>query len=98
MLTLAIVSGNLQTVVFIEIVMNLFETMDILLGLPEEFRMSKRRTQQRGLLNAPEFLDLTISILQKADKMRPEHAQGGVKALRKQIQKIRRLLRERFHP
>lgn len=94
-------SGNLQTVIFIEIVTNLFETMDVLLGLPEEFRMTRGRRGRQGLLDAPDFADLATSILRRAEKtMTTENGKAGTgtRAFRKQVAKLRRLLRERFAP
>ncbi|KAM7215484.1 hypothetical protein V8F06_009150 [Rhypophila decipiens] len=41
-------SGNLQTLILIQIVTNLFENIDDLLALPKEFRMSKRRRTRQG--------------------------------------------------
>lgn len=75
--------------------------MDVLLGLPEEFRMTRGRRGRQGLLDAPDFADLATSILRRAEKtMTTENGKAGTgtRAFRKQVAKLRRLLRERFAP
>ncbi|KAF1993195.1 hypothetical protein P154DRAFT_583058 [Amniculicola lignicola CBS 123094] len=91
-------SGSLQALILIETVTNLFEKIDVLLGLPEEFKMNKYRAQQQGLLNVPHFSDVAWSILRRVDKEGGDDGKGGIKSLRKHMVKVKRLLRERFAP
>ncbi|KAM7196180.1 hypothetical protein V8F33_006292 [Rhypophila sp. PSN 637] len=63
-------SGNLQTLILIQIVTNLFEKIDDLLAMPKEFRMSGRRRQGALLIKSgilaqapPGFLELARGIL-----------------------------------
>ncbi len=72
--------------------------MDDLLGLPRELRISRRRAQKKGLLSTPDFSDCARSILKKEDGGRPEHGNGGIKALRKQVAEVNYLLRESIAP
>ncbi|KAF2795004.1 hypothetical protein K505DRAFT_374215 [Melanomma pulvis-pyrius CBS 109.77] len=91
-------SGSLQALILIETVTNLFEKIDALLGLPKEFKISKHRAQQQGLLNVPHFSDVAWSILRRVDKEGVDDDKGGMKSLRKHMVKVKRLLRERFAP
>ncbi|KAK3318697.1 hypothetical protein B0H66DRAFT_640050 [Apodospora peruviana] len=66
-------SGNLQTLILIQIVTNLFEKMDDLLALPREFRMSSRRRRRpqgvrQGLLDqAPGFSGIARRLLEREE-------------------------------
>ncbi|KAK0609997.1 hypothetical protein B0T17DRAFT_124603 [Bombardia bombarda] len=98
-------SGNLQTMILIQIVINLFEKTDDLLDLPEKFRMSRRRRgAKQGLLSqAPGFSELARSLLEReentnADKERTEDGKGGIRALRKHIAEMKQLMRENIAP
>ncbi|KAI1209520.1 uncharacterized protein F4807DRAFT_467707 [Annulohypoxylon truncatum] len=95
---LPIESGNLQTLVLIQTVTSLLERIGVLLGLPQEFRISRRRGEERGLLSAPGFLSLTKLALEKEDAGTGLNGKGGMKALRKNIAKAKQLLRERIDP
>lgn len=89
-------SGNLQTLVFIQIVTSLFESIETLLGLPREFRINRRQKEVRGLLSVPGCLDVTKLILEREDAGIGENGKGGIKALRKLITRAKQLLRERI--
>ncbi|ROW04823.1 hypothetical protein VMCG_04866 [Cytospora schulzeri] len=91
-------SGNLQTIILIQIVTSLFERMETLLGLPREFRMKSRKGEPQGLLSDHEFMELARCILRKEYHGRPELGRGGTRALRKNITRVKQLLRESIAP
>lgn len=95
-------SGNLQTIMFIQMVTNTFERMEILLGLPAEFHIGRTRYNEGGtggFLNDGGFLEVARIMLRKEHALgRPEEGQGGMKYLRKSIKKAKRLLRSRIAP
>ncbi|ROW15155.1 hypothetical protein VPNG_03108 [Cytospora leucostoma] len=91
-------SGNLQTIILIQIITSLFERMETLLGLPREFRMSARRGEPQGLLSQQEFMELARTIIKRDDRGSPEHGRGGIKALRRNISEVKQLLKESIAP
>jgi hypothetical protein len=90
-------SGTLPLIIFTDVVTNFFETTEILLGLPEEFWMKRQSRERHGLLDTPELLDVTRCILSKASNSTHDGGMGA-RGLRKQIVKLRKLLRDRFAP
>lgn len=91
-------SGNLQTIILIQVVTSLFERMESLLGLPREFRIGARKEEPRGLFVQPGFMDIAGPIMRKEDDGQLHHGQGGVKSLRKCIKKSKQLLRDSIAP
>ena len=88
---------------FIQMVTNTFERMEILLGLPAEFHIGMTRYSEGGtgggFLNDGGFLEVARIMLRKEHALgRPEEGQGGIKYLRKSIKKAKRLLRGRIAP
>ncbi|KAI8963077.1 hypothetical protein F5Y11DRAFT_170195 [Daldinia sp. FL1419] len=92
-------SGNLQATLFIQVVINLFEKMENLLGIPQEFRLEMRAINQDGLLSEPEFFRVLRAVLIKEELVyKPDVGKGGVSALRKHIEQTRQLLRDSIEP
>ncbi|KAI0131222.1 hypothetical protein F4814DRAFT_445363 [Daldinia grandis] len=92
-------SGNLQATMFIQVVINLFDKMEKLLGIPQEFRIGKYGTNHDGLLCEPEFFRFLKAALSKEELIcKPDHGKGGVNALRKYIEQARQLLRDSIEP
>jgi hypothetical protein len=91
-------SGNLQTLILIEIVTSHLEKMEALLGLPIELRISRRRGERDGLFGAYGFLDLATAILGRGDDETLGRGKGGIKALRRNIARAKSLLKERIAP
>lgn len=83
---------------FIEIVTNLFESMDVLLGLPDDIRMSKRHGSQHGLLSVPGMIEITRLVLNQAHTPRGDIQNNWVRVLRRDLAALRRLLRDSFSP
>ncbi|KAI0547649.1 hypothetical protein F4679DRAFT_553581 [Xylaria curta] len=88
-------SGNLQTLILIQIVTSYFEKIEVLLGLPIELRISRRREERGGLFGAHGFLDLATAILGREED---ERGKGGIKTLRRNIARAKSLLKERIAP
>jgi hypothetical protein len=83
----------------IHMVTNTFERMESLLGLPREFRIGTRDDGGNGgLLRGDGLVEMARSMLQKEDVERPEEGKGGIKSLRRDIKKAKRLLRDRIAP
>ncbi|KAI1655840.1 hypothetical protein F4813DRAFT_366507 [Daldinia decipiens] len=92
-------SGNLQATMFIQVVINLFEKMENLLGIPQEFRLNRHGTNHGGLLSEPEFFRILKAVLYKEELVyKPDLGKGGVNALRKYIEQTRQLLRDSIEP
>lgn len=97
-LIICLESGNLQTLILIQVVTSLFERMEVLLGFPREFRMSTRKEEPHGLFAQLGFMDIAGPIMRKEDEGDVHCGQGGVKCLRKYIKKTKKLLRDRIAP
>jgi hypothetical protein len=82
----------------IHIVTNMFERMEIVLGLPREFRIGTREDLQDGLLRSEGFIEIAKSLLRKEDEGRPEVGKGGIKSLKKNLKRAKRLLRDHIDP
>ena len=95
---LASESGNLQATVFIQVVTNMLERVESLLGLPAEFRINNREDDSEGLLKDQDFVEIAAVMLSKEDTRRLENEKGGVKALRSYIRKAKQMLREDIAP
>ncbi|KAI0450749.1 hypothetical protein F5B21DRAFT_416597 [Xylaria acuta] len=91
-------SGNLQTLILIQIVTSDFEKIEVLLGLPVELRICRRRRERDGLFGAYGFLDLATAILGREDDETPGRGKGGIKTLRRSIARAKSLLKERIAP
>lgn len=88
----------MQTLVLIQIVTSLFERIELLLGLPKDFRISRRRADQNGLLSTPSHIHVVRFVLGKENDGTQPNGKGGIKALRKHIARAKQLLRERIPP
>ncbi|KAI0434877.1 hypothetical protein F5Y09DRAFT_190994 [Xylaria sp. FL1042] len=91
-------SGNLQTLILIQIVTSYFEKIEVLLGLPIELRINRRRGERDGLFGAYGFLDLATAILGREDDETLGRGKGGIKTLRRNIARAKSLLKERIAP
>ncbi|KAI1388370.1 uncharacterized protein F4822DRAFT_244055 [Hypoxylon trugodes] len=92
-------SGNLQSMMFIQIVVNLFERMESLLGIPRQFRIGTRGKDNGGLLTGDDFCGVVRMMIDKEELVcQPELGKGGVKVLRKYIENSKRLLLESIAP
>ncbi|KAI2783063.1 hypothetical protein F4815DRAFT_491698 [Daldinia loculata] len=97
--TFPLQSGNLQATMFIQVVINLFEKMENLLGIPQEFRIGRRGNNHGGLLCEPEFFRILKAVLSKEELIcKPDLGKGGVNALRKYIEQTRQILRDSIEP
>lgn len=97
-LTFGSESGNLQTVILIQVVTNLFEHVENLLGLPGEFRISSRKEEPRGLFGQPGFMDIARPIMRKEEDGDPHYGQGGISCLRKYIKKDKTATEGHYRP
>ncbi|KAI1422847.1 hypothetical protein F5Y12DRAFT_799098 [Xylaria sp. FL1777] len=91
-------SGNLQILILIQIITSDFEKIEVLLGLPVEFRISRRRGERDGLFGAYGFLDLATAILRREEDGTSGRGKGGIKTLRRNIARAKSLLKERIAP
>ncbi|EPE30391.1 Zn2/Cys6 DNA-binding protein [Glarea lozoyensis ATCC 20868] len=91
-------SGNLQASMIIQLVTNMFERIEILLGLPSEFRLGTREDDPRGLLRDEVFFKFAISVIQKENDLSPEQERGGILSLRRDIEQSKHLLCSRIAP
>ncbi|KAI1800176.1 hypothetical protein F4811DRAFT_567311 [Daldinia bambusicola] len=94
-------SGNLQATLFIQVIISLFENVENLLGIPQEFQLDNtRRTMSHGgLLSELEFATILRAILAKEELIcKPDRGKGGVNALRRYINETRQLLRDSIEP
>lgn len=91
-------SGNLQTIILIQIVTSLFERLETLLGLPREFRIGGREPECPGLFGQQGFMEAARPIMRNEEIGAMEHGKGGVKALRIHIRKTKLLLKESIAP
>jgi hypothetical protein len=82
----------------IQLVTNMFERIETLLGLPQEFRIGKRKDNHDGLLRDGGILEFARSILRTEEVGRPEGGRGGMRSLRKNMKKSNQLLRSRIAP
>jgi hypothetical protein len=82
----------------IQIVTNMFERIETLLGLPREFRIGTREDSCDGLLRSEGFLEFALAIIRREDVGRPEEGKGGMRSLRKDMKKARQLLRSCIAP
>lgn len=92
-------SGNLQATMFIQVVNNLFERMESLLGIPRQFQIGIRGTDTAGLLSEEELTGIFKMMALKEEVVRqPDRGKGGISALRQYIDRTKRLLRENIAP
>ncbi|KAI1411742.1 hypothetical protein F5Y13DRAFT_200729 [Hypoxylon sp. FL1857] len=91
----ALESGNVQATLFIEIVNNLFQRMEDLLGIPSELRIGPRGTDNGGLLSEEGFAETLRMMVSREELLYlPEYGKGGARALRKYIKKTKQLWEE----
>ncbi|KAI2473348.1 hypothetical protein F4781DRAFT_188887 [Annulohypoxylon bovei var. microspora] len=92
-------SGSLQAMMFIEVVNNLFERMEGLLGVPRQFRVGLRGAENDGLLSDEE-IDKTLKMMMSKEELvyQPQYGKGGAKALRMYLDMTKQLLREKITP
>ncbi|KAI0378370.1 hypothetical protein F5Y04DRAFT_148796 [Hypomontagnella monticulosa] len=92
-------SGNLQATMFIQVVNNLFERMEGLLGVPRQFRIGIRGTETPGLLSEDELAGIFKTMALKEESVhQPARGKGGISALRQYIDGTKRLLWESIAP
>jgi hypothetical protein len=96
-------SGNLQTTLFIQTVIGLFERMEKLLGLPVDFRISPYGCEHRGLLSQGYFPSILTAVLRQEEEgigqlAHAKRGLGGMKALRESMEKAKQLLRNNIAP
>lgn len=91
-------SGNLQTIILIQIVTSLFERLETLLGLPREFRIGGREPECPGLFGQQGFMETARPIMRNEEIGAMDHGKGGVEALRRHIRKTKQLLKESIAP
>jgi hypothetical protein len=81
------------------VVTSLLERIEILLGLPREFRLGTRRREDTlGLFRADGFMDIASPIMRKEEEGDPYVGKGGIKCLRETIKKTKHLLRDGIAP
>ncbi|KAK4450285.1 hypothetical protein QBC34DRAFT_78098 [Podospora aff. communis PSN243] len=90
--------GNLQSTVILNLVANMFERIELLLGLPLHLRIGSRGDSQDGLFVRQGFLGLAESVIQREDVGRAVDGKGGVVSLRRDMGTTKRLLREKISP
>jgi hypothetical protein len=82
----------------IQLVTNMFERIEILLGLPSEFRLGTREDDPHGLLRDEFFFKFAMSVIQRENDLSPERDRGGVLSLRRDIEQSKYLLCNRIAP
>ena len=82
----------------IQLVTSMFEKIETVIGLPREFRIGTRENGQDGLLRDKSLLGFAKSMIQKEDSGNAEEGKGGIKSLRKNMKRAKRLLRDRIAP
>jgi hypothetical protein len=82
----------------IQLVTNMFERIENLLGLPSDLRIGTREDNHEGLLRTENFLDLAVSIIRKDEHGSPKQRRGGMQSLRQDIEKAKMLLCTRIAP
>ncbi|KAK3370717.1 hypothetical protein B0T24DRAFT_626824 [Lasiosphaeria ovina] len=93
-------SGNLQSTMVIHLVTNMLERIEMLLGLPRELRIGTRMDGIDGGLfrTSDRFLELAEAVIRKEDVGRAENGKGGIRSLRRDMKKAKRLLRGAIAP
>ncbi|KAI1449466.1 hypothetical protein F5Y02DRAFT_211617 [Annulohypoxylon stygium] len=92
-------SGNLQATMFLEIVNNLFQRIESLIGIPQQLRVSKRGSDGDGLLSDEEINGTLKMMISKEELVyQPEYGKGGAKALRTFLEMTGQILREKISP
>ncbi|KAK3369912.1 hypothetical protein B0H63DRAFT_304330 [Podospora didyma] len=91
-------SGNLQATMIIHYVANTLDKIETLLGLPRELRIGTREDSSHGLLRNERFLEVAESVIRKEDVGREVEGKGGIRSLRRNMKKSKRLLRSRINP
>lgn len=69
-----------------------------MLGLPRELRVGTREDGHGGLLNQDGFLEIAKAMIRKEDRGLPEEGKGGIRSLRRDIKKSKKLLRACIAP
>lgn len=84
----------------IDVVLNIFDKIEALLGLPREFRLGKRDDGHSGLFRREGFLNIAEEMLRREldDGGLPVDGKGGVKALRRNLSRTRQVLRALIDP
>ena len=91
-------SGNLQTMIFIQIVTHLLGRIERLLGFPREFRLDASGNDYQGLLSHEESNKIVKGVFEKEARSNHKNGRGGIKALRKKLRKSEQLLKESIAP
>ncbi|KAK0629907.1 hypothetical protein B0T17DRAFT_203193 [Bombardia bombarda] len=92
-------SGNLQATMFIQMITSLFQGVEMLLGLPSEFRIDQQTRNSGGILSQEDLSGVVEAIIKKEGRRQTHHGGiGGVDALRRSIKQARELLRDRIAP
>jgi hypothetical protein len=91
-------SGNLQANMIVQLIANMLERIENLLGLPPELCIVTRECVDGGLLKTEGILTLAESMIRGEDTGWPEDGKGGVKLLRSDMETAKELLRTRIAP
>ncbi|KAK0652672.1 hypothetical protein B0T16DRAFT_406620 [Cercophora newfieldiana] len=89
-------SGNLQANIVIQLLTNMLERIESLLGLPRELCIGTRECAGDSLLRREGILALAESLIRREDTGRPEDGKGGVGSLQRDVRKAKELLRSRI--
>ncbi|KAI1381464.1 hypothetical protein F4677DRAFT_403085 [Hypoxylon crocopeplum] len=92
-------SGNLQATVFIQIITSLFEKMENLLGIPQQFRVNMSGSDRDGLFSGEHFTEVVKLVIAGEELIcQPVNGKGGIKSLRENMKRAKKLLRESIAP
>jgi len=91
-------SGNLQTTMIIQLLENVLERIESLLGLPPDLCLGTREPVDDGLFGREGMLTLAEMMIRREDTGWPEDGKGGVRSLRRDMDKAKELLRSRIAP
>ncbi|KAF7959058.1 hypothetical protein EAE96_002575 [Botrytis aclada] len=96
-------SGNLQTTILIQIITSLFEQIERFLGLPREHRIDSPEIGSDslvsgGFMSSKELVDIVKLVFRQQESGQSEFRRGGLEALRKHLEGIKHLLKNRIAP
>lgn len=82
----------------IQLLTNVLERIESLLGLPLELCIGTREPADGGLFVREGMLTLAESMVRMEDTGWPEDGKGGVRSLRRDMERAKELLRSRIAP
>ena len=82
----------------IQLISNILERIETLLGLPRQFRIGTREDKRDGLLRYDGFIEIAKEIIRKEDVGLPQEGKGGIRSLRRDMKRAKRLLRDYITP